>query len=148
MRVELKDILDKALSNPEFSPSLGTTHCNSAVQFIASSMGCGEFSGMLADGIYDSMANNSSGKWARVDPSDAAIWALSNGLSIAALPSYRLVESHGHVAALAPLPQEYSNTFRIEVPMVANVGKTVGYMRTSEAFPVYNGMPDFFTYSG
>lgn len=148
MRKEIKDVLDQALANPDFKPYQGVTHCNEAIQFIAKEFGCDEFTGMLADDIYETIVTNKSKKWDKVDSADASIWALSNGLAVAALPSYRLGEAHGHIVAVAPLPQEYSNTFRTEVPMVANLGKSVGYMRTSEAFPVYKGMPDFFTYAG
>lgn len=148
MRIELKEILDQALANPGFKPKNGITHCNEALQFIATSMGCDEFKGMIADDIYKTMVTNASGKWAKVDPSDATIWALSNGLSVAGLPSGRLGETHGHVAAVAPVGQQYSPSFKIDVPVVCNIGSTVWYMKTSEAFPVSKGMPDFFTYAG
>lgn len=146
--IELKSVLDHALSNPKFMPLNGITHCNEAIQFIAWSKGCSEFTGMVADDIYNTMLKNVSGKWDKVDPSDATIWALSNGLSIAALPSSKLAELHGHIAAIYPVGQIFSASFKMDVPVCANVGKTVGIMKTSEAFPVSKGMPDFFTYSG
>ena len=146
--MELKPLCDAALSNPAFRPVGGVTHCNEAVNSIAVSMGCNEFVGLMADEIYQVMLTNASGKWAKVDPSDASIWALSNGLAIAGLPSQRLGEDHGHVAVCYPLGQQFSGSFNTDVPMVANVGKTVGVMKSSGAFPVAKGMPDFFTWNG
>jgi hypothetical protein len=148
MRAELKDICDQTLALKSLQPKNGVTYCNIAVQTIAAQMGCDEFSGLMADEIYQVMATNVSGKWKGVDASDAAIWALSNGLSIASLPSQRLGESHGHVAVVYPVGQQYSPSFDADVPMLANVGKSVGILKSSEVFPVSKGMPDFFTFAG
>lgn len=145
---ELKLICDSALSNPDFKPKSVTTHCNEAVNQISKAVGCNEFEGLMADGICQNMASNVSGKWARVDPSDATIWALSNGLAIAAMSSVRLGESHGHVAVVYPMGMQNSPSFGRDVPVLANVGKKVGVMKSSEAFPIAKGEPDYYTYSG
>ena len=145
---ELKPLCDLALANPSFAPKNGVTFCNRAVNFIAHGLGCDELDGLMADGIYNLLKLNASGKWAQVDPNDATLWALSNGLAIAAMSSDMLGETHGHVAVVAPLGMQASASFGEDVPVLANVGKTVGYMKSSEAFPVAKGMPEFYTYAG
>jgi hypothetical protein len=146
--MELKELCDLALKNKLFSPRNGNTYCNMAVDSIAKGFGCYEFDGLMADDIYQVMLTNESGKWDKVDGSDATIWALSNGLAIAALPSQTLKEAHGHVAVIYPLGMQMSGSLGRDVPMVANIGKTVGVMRSSEAFPVSDGEADYFTYAG
>ena len=145
---DIKELCDAALANPAFQPKKGVTHCNEAVNSVAVAVGCLEFVGLMADEIYQTMVTNASGKWQKVDPSDAAIWSLSNGLAVAGLPSQRIGEDHGHVVVCYPLGQQFSGSFNMDVPMCANVGKTVGVMKVSGAFPVAKGMPDFFTYAG
>jgi hypothetical protein len=145
---DIKALYDAALANPAFQPANGVTHCNEAINSVAVALGCSEFVGLMADEIYSTMVNNASGKWQKVDPSDAAIWALSNGLAIAAMSSSMLGEAHGHVAGCYPVGQQFSGSFNGDVPVLANVGRTVGVMKSSEAFPVAKGMPSFFTYAG
>ena len=145
---DIKELCDAALSNPSFQPKNGVTHCNQAVNQVASAVGCLEFVGLMADEIYQTMVTNASGKWAKLDGSDASIWALSNGLAIAAMSSAQLGEAHGHVAILYPLGMQESGSLGHDVPMLANVGKTVGVMKSSEAFPVTKGEAAYFTYAG
>jgi len=150
---DIKDVCDAALNDPSFKPKKGTTYCNLAVDWIADQMGCTEFDGLMADEIYQTMLTNKSGKWAKVDASDATIWALSNGLAIAGLPSQRLGEAHGHVCVIYAVSMEPSSSLGHDVPMVANVGKSVGVMRSSQAFPVEDPSgksleADYFTYAG
>ena len=145
---DIKALCDAALSNPAFQPKNGVTHCNQAVNQVASAVGCLEFVGLMADEIYQTMVTNASGKWAKLGGSDATIWALSNGLAIAAMPSQRLGEAHGHVAVIYPQGMEGSASLGHDVPLVANVGKTVGVMKSSGAFPVAKGEADYFTYAG
>jgi hypothetical protein len=145
---DIKALCDAALANPAFQPKNGVTHCNEAVNQVASAVGCLEFVGLMADEIYQTMVTNASGKWAKLDGSDATIWALSNGLAIAAMPSQRLGEAHGHVAVIYPQGMEGSASLGHDVPLVANVGKTVGVMKSSGAFPVAKGEADYFTYAG
>lgn len=145
---DMKALCDAALANPVFHPKNGTTYCNLALNSIAKGAGCDEFDGLMADEIYQLMVTNASGKWARVDGSDVSIWALSNGLAVAALPSHRLGEAHGHVCAVYPLGMQASGSLGHDVPMVANIGKTVGVMRSSQAFPPAKGEAEYFTYAG
>lgn len=145
---DIKDVCDQAMANPKFQPKKGTTYCNMAVQFIADAMGCQELDGLMADEIYQVMKTNASGKWKNVEGSDATIWALSNGLSIAAMSSQDLGEAHGHVAVVYPLGMEGSASLGHDVPMVANVGKSVGVMRSTQAFPVSKGEARYYTYAG
>lgn len=145
---DIKVLCDDALSNPSFQPKKGTTYCNLAVNSIAKGAGCNEFDGLMADEIYQTMKTNASGKWQKLDGSDVTIWALSNGLAIAALPSQVLGEDHGHVAVIYPLGMQASASLGRDVPMVANIGKSVGVMRSTQAFPVSKGEAEYYTYAG
>jgi len=49
--------------------------------------------------------------------------------------------AHGHVSVVYPAPMQRSGSWNKMVPMLANIGKTNGLMRTSQAFPVE---PDYF----
>ena len=142
----LKSACDAALSNPKLQPVDGITYCNMAVQSIAQAMGCGEFSGLMADEIYQVMKTNPSGHWETATGQEATVYALSGGLAIAAMSSHRLEEDHGHVAVVAPLGMQDSGSLGHDVPVLANVGKTVGYMKSSEAFPVSAGEAEYFMY--
>ncbi len=144
---ELKAACDLALKDPDFQPDKGVTHCNQAVMFVARNMGCYELNGYNADEQYQIMSTNASGHWQKVGGPDASIHALSDKLAIAALPSQALGETHGHVAACYPLGMQYSGSLKHDVPMVANVGKTVGVMKSSSAFPVADGEAEYFIYS-
>jgi hypothetical protein len=147
---KIEELCRAALSNPNFKPNQptpGTTHCNSSVNFIAQGMGCNEFVNLTADQIYQVVATNKSGKWTRRDASDATNWALSNGLAIAILPSSVLKEAHGHVAVVYPKNMELSVSLGRLVCMVANVGATVGVMRSSQAFPVSTGECEYYIWN-
>ena len=156
----LKAACDAALANPAFQPSEGVTHCNQSAAFIAQALGCNELGGILADADYLVMGRNASGKWKNVTRFDAAIQALSNGLAFAILPSYRIMDGrdaetgkpiwakHGHIAVVYPLGMQWSGSLQHDVPMLANVGKTVGVMKASAAFPVASGDAYYFTWSG
>jgi hypothetical protein len=144
--IDLKAVCDAALSNPLYHPANGITYCNWAVDSIAQQFCCHEFDGLDADEIYQVMASNASGKWTKSDGSDAAIWALSNGLAIAGMPSQRMGQDHGHVAVLYPLGMQYSPSLNRDVPMLCNIGKSVGIMKSSEAFPIADGEAEYFMF--
>lgn len=143
----LKAACDTALANPAFQPKNGNTFCNFAVEQIAGALGCHELDGLMADDIYQLMASNASGRWKKVSGSDATIHALDGGLAIAGLPSQRLNEARGHVAVVAPVGMQFSGSLKHDVPVLANLGKTVGYMKSSAAFPILDGEADYFTWS-
>jgi hypothetical protein len=143
----LKDACDAALDNPAFQPRDGETFCNLAAASIAQALGCGELQGLMADEIYAKMANNAAGHWTKLDGSSASQKAIAGGLVIAAMSSGMLSEAHGHVAVLYPQSAEFSGSLNRYVPCVANIGKTVGVMKSSEAFPVSVGEADYFAWS-
>ena len=143
----LKEACDAALANPAFQPANGVTHCNQGVIFIAGALGVHELDGLMADEQYQIMASNASGHWKKVSGSDATIHALSGGLAIAGLPSQRLKEAHGHVAIVFPIGMQFSGSLKRDVPLLANIGKTVGVMKSSAAFPILDGEADYFTWS-
>ena len=143
----LKAAADAALADPDFQPGAGVTHCNQAVMSVAAQLGCEELAGICADEQYQVMSSNASGRWRKVLGSDASIHALGGGLAIAGLPSQRLGEAHGHVAICYPVGMQYSGSLGRDVPMLANVGRTVGVMKSSAAFPVADGEADYFIWS-
>ena len=146
----LKDICESVVSDSDFAPSGGKTHCNAASLLIAQTMGCAEFDHgigeepLLADAMIGLMESNSSGKWKAVNGSQAAIHALGGGLAFAAKPSFALGDAHGHIAAIFPLGMQWSNSLKKDVPLVANVGRLNGILKVSQAFPVAKGEPSYF----
>jgi hypothetical protein len=143
----LKEACDDALGNLDLQPCCGTTYCNVAVMGIAAQMGCQELNGLIADEIYQVMATNPSGRWTKVEGAEATLHALGGGLAIAGLPSHRLMEAHGHVAVVYPQGMEASGSLGHDVPMLANVGKTVGVMKSTAAFPVADGEAEYYIWS-
>ena len=145
----LKNGCDFILSSPDLKPNQptpGKTHCNTAVITVALAMGCEELKG-IADDIYAIMIKNTSGRWARASGSEAAIHALGGNLAIAGMPSTRLKEDHGHVAVVYPVGMQPSGSLGHDVPMLANVGKKVGLMKSSEAFSVDIGEAYYFKWA-
>lgn len=143
----LKAAADAALATQAFQPGAGVTHCNAATAFIARAMGCLELDGLMADGQCALMAANASGRWRRGTGAEATIHALGGGLAVAAMSSERLAEAHGHVAAVYPLGMQASGSLKHDVPVLANVGRTVGVMKSSSAFPVTKGEADYFLWT-
>ena len=149
----LKAACDEVIADESLQPvkdaagKIIETHCNFGAARVAEAMGCGELSGHNADEQYQIMSSNASGRWKKVSGSEATIHALDGGLAFAALPSHRLEEAHGHIAAIYPAGMQWSGSLGQDVPMVANVGKLDAEERASQAFPVAEGEPDYFVWS-
>lgn len=159
-------VLQDETLQPQYSPDgkLLITHCNQATRIISQALGCHEFDdpAATADIMFAIMSSNGSGKWKQVQGSDACIHALTGGISIAALPSDRLQEAHGHICVVYPVGMQPSPSLKKDVPMLCNVGRgdpasplvksSLGNFRTrknwickaSEAFPVRVGEPCYF----
>ena len=157
----LADACKRVVSDPKLAPQydkktgkLTATHCNRAALLVAQAMGCAEFDRpagsdpLLADKMIALMASNSSGRWRKVSGADATIHALGGGLAFAAKTSAELGAAHGHIAAVWPVGRQRSDSWRTDVPVLANVGKDNGMMRASKAFPVARGEPPYFAWDG
>lgn len=142
----LKDACDAARANPSFQPHDGKTFCNLGAMFVAAAFGCVELQGLTADEMYDKMFANVTGKWTRIIGTSAAQNALSGRLVFAAASSGMLGEDHGHIAPCYPEAMEFSGSLNRFVPMLSNIGKTVGVMKSSQAFPVDKGEANYFLY--
>lgn len=147
----LKAACDAAMVNPKLQPEkvkgkVVRTHCNEAAIAIAGAMGCQELAYRNADEQYQIMNSNATRRWKKVTGQEATIHALGGGLAFAALPSQRLGEAHGHIAAVYPVGMQASESLKKDVPLVANVGGTNGLVRVSKAFPVAKGEPDYFVW--
>lgn len=131
---DLKTICDLTVRDPKYAPertgdTVITTYCNLAVRHIAEEMGVHLFpSGMLASQMYQLLKTKAE----KLSGTMAAEAALAGRLVIAAQDG----KPHGHVAVIYPAPLEYSPSWNKYIPMVANVGKTNGIMRTSQAFKI------------
>lgn len=145
----LKDACDSTLADPELAPRNVdgglVTFCNKGAERIAEAMGCTDLCAMMADEQYEVLA--AGGRWTKVSGSEATIHALGGGLAFAAMSSARLGEAHGHIAAVYPIGMQASGSLGHDVPMLANVGKNVGVMKSSAAFPVAAGEADYFIWS-
>lgn len=165
---DLADVGAEIVHDPALQPERDSagrileTHCNEGAERVAHVAGCFELDGKMADQQYEVMEANESGKWLKVDGETASLHAqghpegqlgmcpdgCAGGLAFAALPSYRLGELHGHIAAVAPEPMEMSGSLGHDVPMVFNVGKTNADEKESAAFPVARGEADYFVWLG
>ena len=143
----LQAACEDVLNDPSLQPGGGVTFCNMAVMAVAKAMGCDELDGLMADEQYQIMDTNASGRWQKVLGQEATLHAMDGGLAVAGLPSHRLGEAHGHVAVVFPQSMEASGSLGHEVPVLANVGRTVGVMKSSAAFPVVDGEADYFVWS-
>jgi hypothetical protein len=144
----LKQACDDVLTDPELAPKTVkgklVTHCNQAAERVALAMGCSDLCAMDADEQYAVM--NGGGDWRKVCGSEATIHALDGGLAFAAMTDAQLEETHGHIAAVYPEGMQASGSLGYDVPLVANVGKSVGVMRSTGAFPPSMGEADYFVF--
>ena len=144
----LKAACDAVIADPDLAPKrvkgILVTHCNEGAEKVAEAMGCTELSGYMADEQYQIMSGNESGKWKKVSGSEATIYALGGVLVFAALPSQRLGEAHGHIAAVYPVGMQWSGSLGRDVPVVANVGVNDVAEKDSLAFPPADGEADYF----
>lgn len=149
----LKAAQAAALANPAMAPqkdaagNVVKTFCNFAAQLVAKAMGCDELDNLMADDQFSVMIANASGRWKRVSGQEAASWAMAGGLAFAAASSAMLKEAHGHIASISPEPCQFSGSLDTYVPMLCNVGMTDADEKTSLAFPVADGEPDYFTWA-
>ena len=146
--MSLRSACDAALANPAFAPSKDgkTTHCNAAARCISLAMGCQEFDNLslMAEDMGLIMARNESGCWAKATGEEATAHALIDGLAFAFMFAEQLKEVHAHIAAVYPETMQMSGSLGREVPVVANIGKTVGVIRSSQAFPVAAGEASYY----
>lgn len=115
--LKLIDACCSALEKPEFAPRNSTTYCNQAVQYIATMMGCIEFSAsMNANRMIDMMAQ--SEHFAEIPVENAQAYANNGSLVIAGLKAM----PHGHVCVIRPGKEIYSGKWMIKAPRIINVG--------------------------
>lgn len=148
---------------PEYSVKSGKllrTFCNIGARRVAQAMGCHDFddTDLNADAMHALML----AKWKKVDSREAVLHALDGGLAFASMTGKQLGDEHGHIAAVRPEARQRSGSLGVDVPMVANVGKgdpdapmlpgaQTGIKtkrnwncKSSQAFPVSKGEPDYF----
>lgn len=152
---KLKAACDAVIADPKLRPILDpntgqivTTFCNFGAMRVAHAMGCDELQGLTADNQYAVMNANKSGLWIKVQGLMAAGLAQQGCLVFAAMTAAMLGEAHGHIAAVAPVPMQFSGSLNRSVPCVANVGATTGIMKSSQAFPVSKGETSYFAWDG
>ncbi len=153
----LKDVCDQVMADSDLAPEfdktgrVSVTHCNAGALLVAQAMGCSEFDTegdpLIADQMIALMEANASGKWQTVSGSAATIHALSGGLAFAAKTSVELGEAHGHIAAVYPMGMQRSNSWKRDVPVLANVGRENGAEKASQVFPVLKGEPTYFAWA-
>jgi len=141
MKIKLITAINIALINREWYPKLvkegsnniWRTYCNKAVRFICEHMGVSlPHSAILANDIYDYLNGpKSNGIWIEVDYKQAFEQAKNGELIVVAQKG----TPNGHVAILYPVENmQYSWTFKQNVPIVFNMGLTVGIVKLSYAF--------------
>ena len=125
----LKTLCDEAVTNQAFAPRDGKTYCNFGARFIAEGMG---FFGFPANALANDMVGFLAccPGWNEDTIERAHRHAICGGLAFLALEDH----PHGHIAAVYPAPMEDSVTWGEQVPMLANVGRENGIMKTSKVY--------------
>ena len=136
---QLLALCKSVVNNPDFQPSGGVTYCNLAViSILNQAVNVHTFDGMLANGICNALAKNSS--WITCTATEAQNAANSGGIVIAAATSAMIsswsdtTEYHGHVAVVCPGKMVLSSHWDGYAPLIANVGATNGIMGANWAF--------------
>ena len=137
---QLKIILDTVRVQPDLAPHDGETFCNIALDRVLGLCGIPRMVGengapLMANEMIDFMRE--SPDYAKIN-GDAACARASQGILVIACQQE---EGHGHVCPVYPATMEMSGSWGKTVPMVSNVGRTVGVMRVSQAFKTE---PDFY----
>lgn len=150
MTVEyLKEILDHVRQQEDLKPVVDaqghvlTTYCNIGLDRILGLYGVprmvNKLTGqpLMANDMCDYM-RDSARQWTKVS-GDVACARASQGVLVVACQK---ADGHGHVCAVYPMTEEWSSSWGKPVPMVSNIGKTVGVMRASQAFKTE---PDYYS---
>ena len=141
----LAQICEQNIKDPSLQPRVEggvfTTYCNIAARRVAQLAGCTDFDAMPNANAMVAMMGGSD-DWTTVNGQAASHIAQSGGLVIAG----KKYEGHGHVAVVYPADPQMSGSWGHQVPMVANVGKNMGVMRSSQAFPVDMGEPTYYAW--
>lgn len=145
----LKHILDSVRIAPDLVPNQpkeGDTHCNEAVRRVFCLAGFPNVfkKNELANSIIQQVKAEDS-NFRQVGSVEAWRSAQEGSLVVAG----HLYLGHGHVAMVYPTDKmEHSGSWNKDVPMLSNVGKTVGIMKASEAFTASLGEPAYFVFLG
>ena len=137
--VACRDLQAKELPNGELE-----TYCNLALLRVAVAFGCKDFASVPnANTMCDLM--QFAIDWTPGTGEQAQAWADKGMLAVAC----KKAEGHGHVAAVCPADSMYfSPSLKKNVPWLANVGKTNGILPASRCFPVAEGEPSYFLWTG
>lgn len=139
---KLRLALDTIINDPTLQPKGGVTYCNLAVQRVLNIFDYHGIDGMMANAICDYLLL--SPDWMVIDGGTVQVAANEGHIGMAA---HKYVE-HGHVAIIAPGQLVFSGHWGCLCPIVANVGKTVGYMPANLAFPVVESQPGYWLLKG
>lgn len=141
---KLKFLLDDILGDVTLRPekdaqgNIEKTFCNIAVQRVLNAYAYHSMDGLMADDMCKFM--DSAPEWISVNSGIAQLSANQGQVGIAAHPYV----GHGHVAMIAPGKEAYSGHWGVLCPIVANVGKNVGYMGANMAFPITETPPKYY----
>lgn len=127
-RAQLRLEIEASLKFPGHQPKDGKTYCNFHTRRVAAKMGA-NLPQMMANDLHDYLEKN----WRKDTGARAQAHAEKGGLAVAS----KKYPVHGHLAPIFPTgSMAFSGSWGKLVPYVGNVGKTVGVMSTSHAFPV------------
>ena len=136
----LKEIMDTVRQQSDLKPVVDaqgrvlTTFCNIGLDRVLGLCGIPRMvdavgQPLMANAMIDSMRANSD-RWTPVS-GDVACARASQGLLVVACQQEA---GHGHVCPVYPAAMQMSGSYGKDVPMVSNIGRTVGVMRVSQAF--------------
>lgn len=135
----LKALLDHVRNQEDLKPVIDVhgnilkTFCNIALDRVLGLYGAPRLidtkgQPLLANDMIDKMRAGNG--WERVDSGTACPRASQGWLVVACQQE----EGHGHVSPVYPIPEQYSPSWKKDVPMLSNVGEKNGILRASECF--------------
>lgn len=141
----LKHNLDSIRVMADLQPIDGKTFCNLALKRTFEL--CGHPGVFQPNEMANAIANQlETDKRFRAMGSREAWNASNDGHLVVAAHKYN---AHGHVAMVYPSEEmQFSSSWQKDVPLVSNVGQTVGVMKVSKAFPVSLGEPEYYLFEG
>lgn len=150
----LSKVQDTVWNDPRWRATPGVTHCNQAALAVAQGVGCHEFDPptggepYTADQLFLFFQRDSSNFFEK-NLEDVQALVNAGSLVFAILPSWILLEAHGHIVSLTPGIPVHSEGIDKDVPVCLNISTAELSSRCvgiNFAFPLKRAMPRYFAW--
>ncbi len=152
----LNAVQDKVFATQEYWPKEGDpdhhTFCNLATIAVAQGVGCQALDSapgkepLMADEIYQ-LFMATPAVFAPLTMRDCQDAVNAGVLVFAALPNWRLQESHGHICTLTTGVGDHSGRWNSFTPFCMNLGRTGTCFRRKGVNWAFQFVPEFFSWN-